>query len=483
MDGTQRVAADDSCVVRARMWSALLGASLLGAACTAEISGGVDMPPESENQVFAGSPGPMTGGAGAGAAGSSVSTGIPTRPTGAAGGGAGSSGAPGSAGGAGAEASSGMSRDGSAGMKAPPTMNTAGAGGGAAAAGSGGQEPQGPDEPTETDEVVPGGVRWLGRVDARDPNAARFSWAGSGFAAVLKGTTLSVKLTSQSSSVFYQSVIDGEPHDRFEVETGDHTVTLATGLSDEAHTVEVYRDTEADGPISVFRGFEAGMLLGSPRASGRFIEVIGDSISAGYGSLGSERHGSNAGPGCGANASNSSWFHTYSAVAARALDAEVSTLARSGFGMVRGYGQNTSVMPPLFDDTLAGSNSPAWTFEHKPQAVIINLGTNDWNGGDPGTAYETAYIEFVTEVRMRYPDAWILLTVGSSLEPNGAKQCGTRLGNIVEARMEAGDDKIDSFDIGLQDSSTTGCGWHPNAAEHMRMGMVLTQELKAVLNW
>jgi lysophospholipase L1-like esterase len=326
-------------------------------------------------------------------------------------------------------------------------------------------------------------VRFLGRVDARDPEAARFSWAGSGFAAVVEGTTISVRLTSQSSSVFYMPVIDGEPGERFEVKTGDQTVTLASGLSAAAHALEVYRDTEADGPISVFRGFEAGKLLGAPRASGRFIEIIGDSISAGYGSLGSERHGSNAGPGCGANAGNSSWFATYSSVAARALDAEVSTLARSGFGMVRGYGQNTNVMPPLFDDTLAGSNSPAWKFEHQPQAVIVNLGTNDWNGGDPGTSYETAYIKFVTEVRMRYPDAWILLTVGSSLEPDGAKQCGTRLGNIVEARMQAGDEKIDSFDIGLQDSSMTGCGWHPSAAEHKRMGMVLVEELKGRLGW
>jgi hypothetical protein len=84
---------------------------------------------------------------------------------------------------------------------------------------------------------------------------------------------------------------------------------------------------------------------------------------------------------------------------------------------------------------------------------------------------------------MRYPDAWILLTVGSSLEPASAKQCGTRLGNIVEARMQAGDDKIDSFDIGLQDSSMTGCGWHPSATEHMRMGMVLIKELQTHLGW
>lgn len=485
MNGTQRSAEQECHPHRAHAY-VLPTLALLAAACTAEITGGSELPPEAENQVFAGAPAPTTGAAGS--AGAAVSSGTK----------AGSMIATAGAGGlgaAGTEAASGKPRDAAAGAAGAMTpVNTGKAGSDAPQAGSGGaggsgaDEPDMPDEPDmdppdDMNEVVPGGVRFLGRVDDRNPDAARFSWAGSGFAAVVKGTTISARLTSQSSSVFYQSVIDGEEHERFEVKTGDHTVTLASGLDDAPHTVEVYRDTEADGPISVFRGFEAGMLLGSPRPSGRFIEVIGDSISAGYGSLGSERHGSNAGPGCGAKPSNSSWFHTYSAVAARELDAEVSTLARSGFGMVRGYGQNMNVMPPLFDDTLAGSNSPAWNFERKPQAVIINLGTNDWNGGDPGTAYETAYIKFVTEVRMRYPDAWILLTVGSSLEPDGARQCGTRLGNVVEARMEAGDDKIDSFDIGLQDSSMTGCGWHPSAAEHMRMGMVLVKELRARLNW
>ena len=478
MHGVRRVRTS-RCVEVGLVWTRF-GAALALGACTADITGGLDDPEPAESQMFAGAKAPVIGAETGGEAGARSLDNWA-----AAGSGSGSTRmeAGGDRGAAGA------------GAVAPPPTTAPVAGMDAPQAGTSGEEPEQstepepPDEPPveelpdEMDELVPGGVRFLGRVDARNPEAARFSWAGSGFAAVVKGSTISVRLTSQSSTVFYQSVIDGEPHERFEVKTGDHTVTLASGLSDEPHTVEVYRDTEADGPISVFRGFEAGMLLGAPRASGRFFEVIGDSISAGYGSLGSERHGSNAGPGCGANAGNSSWFHTYSSVAARALDAEVSTLARSGFGMVRGYGQNMNVMPPLFDDTLAGSNSPAWDFERQPQAVVINLGTNDWNGGDPGTSYETAYIRFVTEVRRRYPEAWILLTVGSSLEPSGARQCGTRLGNVVEARMEAGDDKIDSFDIGLQDSSMTGCGWHPSAAEHMRMGMVLVKELQDHLDW
>lgn len=341
------------------------------------------------------------------------------------------------------------------------------------------------DEPTPEREepVTSGSLRWLGRVDERDPEAVRFSWAGSGFAAQVKGSSISVRLISEDDSIYYMFVLDGEPGERFVVETGEHAITLATDLSDEVHELELYRDTEGDGATSVFLGFEQGAVVGAPEATGRFFEVVGDSISVGFGSMGMERHGDDPGPECGADHWNSSWFQTYEAIAARALDAEVSTLARSGFGVVRGYGQNMSVMPPLFDDTLAGEDDPIWGFKRQPAAVVINLGTNDWNGGDPGTPYETAYIAFVEEIRARYPDTWILMTIGPTLDPWPRDEVVERLQNVKSARERAGDEKIDIFDLGIQDTKVTGCSWHPSAAEHMRMGAILTEELRTRLDW
>jgi len=339
-------------------------------------------------------------------------------------------------------------------------------------------EPPAGDAPTE-----PGAVRWLGRVDDSDPDAVRFSWAGAGLIASVSGSTLSARIESENDDVYYQSVIDGEPVERFVVPVGEHVVTLGTALEPGVHTVELYRDTEGDGPVSIFRGFEEGFVVGAPEASGRFFEIVGDSITVGFGSLGTERHGDNPGPECGAEHANSSWFHTYGAIAARALDAEVSAIARSGYGMVRGYGQNMSVMPPLFDHTMGDQDEPTWSFERQPQAVVINLGTNDWNGGDPGTPYETAYVAFVTEVRERYPEAWILLTIGPSLDPGRKEQVVARLERVVSAREWSGERKIDIIDIGIQDTAVTGCSWHPSAAEHERMGAILTEELRTRLGW
>jgi hypothetical protein len=365
---------------------------------------------------------------------------------------------------------------------AKPAAGAAGddgdAGGAGAAGGAGGAG----EEPS-SGEVVKGAVRWVGRVDDRDPDAVRFSWAGTALKAIVKGAQLSVRLESVSASVYYRPVIDGEPRERFKVEEGEHTVVLADGLSDKEHEVELYRDTEADGPISVFHGFEAGTVVGAPAPSGRFLEIVGDSITVGFGSLGTERHGDNPGPECAADHSSSSWFKTYEAVAARELNAEVSTIARSGYGMYRGYGMNMNVMAPLFDYAVDDEEAPRWSFERIPDALIINLGTNDWNGGDPGSAFETAYSQFISNVRKHYPDTLILLTIGPTLEDGRKRQVEARLERVIAARNEAGDDKIARIDIGIQGTDVTGCSWHPSADEHARMGKVLAEELRNRLNW
>lgn len=483
-------------MIRQGLWLALL----LTAACTADITGGSEGSDASTEESMI-----DLGGAGssstAGSGGSSG--GKPPSPAAAGRGGAGAA-ASVSAGQAGRAPAAVSGGAGGAGTGGSPASAAGSGSAGAAAAGQGDDEPSdagmagaggamgdaGPDAPGPTDsgaggsgEVTPGGVRWVGRVDDRNPDAVRFSWAGAGFKAIVTGDTIAVRLESQGDAVYYQPVIDGEPGERIRVDQGEHTVTLASGLSAGEHRVELYRDTEGDGPVSVFLGFEEGTVVGAPAAPSRFFEVVGDSISVGYGSMKTERHGSNPGPGCSGDHSSSSWFQTYGAVAAREVDAELSTVARSGFGMVRGYGQNMNVMPPLFDDTIAGSNSPRWSFARVPDALIINLGTNDWNGGDPGTSFETAYLNFIEQVREHYPDTLILLTIGPTLEDGRKRQVEARLQQVIETRAGAGDDNLDMIDIGIQSTDVTGCGWHPSAAEHMRVGSVLAEELRARLGW
>jgi len=340
--------------------------------------------------------------------------------------------------------------------------------------------------------TITGAPRWTGRVDATNASAVKFAWQGAGLVATVNGTTVGVKLrTEGTSTVFFKTVVDGTPALRFEVTSGaDRTVTLASGLSAGDHLIELYRETEGMYGMSTFLGFTAGTVKGAPAASGRLIEVVGDSISAGYGNLGTEPHpGWVANPACHWTAENSSWFATYAAVAGRALNAEVSTLARSGWGMYRdNTGSITGVLSSVWGKALGTGNAAAWGFGPQPNAVVVNLGTNDWAKGDPGAAYETAYIAFLQQVRTKYPDAWIFCTIGSMLGQPELGQVKARLAAVVAARSGAGDTKVSTFDFGTQDmgpdgSVPTGCDWHPNVADNARMAEILKTQLKAKLGW
>ena len=80
------------------------------------------------------------------------------------------------------------------------------------------------------------------------------------------------------------------------------------------------------------------------------------------------------------------------------LGAEVSTIAASGRGVIRNYGGDTlGTMPMLYPQTLTNVATPLWDFHIQPQAVVINLGTNDIsnNKGDPGDAFRDTYVDLL----------------------------------------------------------------------------------------
>ncbi len=344
-----------------------------------------------------------------------------------------------------------------------------------------------------TGSVTTGGLRWVGRVDATVPEAVKFAWQGSGFLATVKGTTLTIKLQVEGpSTVYYQPVIDGTAGERFNVDPGEPVdVTLATGLTDTDHAVELYRETEGAYGVSTFLGFTAGTpAADAPAPNERLIEVVGDSISAGYGNLGSELHPNwVANPACSWTAENSSWYATYAAVAGRALGAEVSTIARSGWGISRDRDGGTNVLPNVYENALGTEDPSPWSFERQPSVVVVNLGTNDFNLGDPGMDYETAYVDFIATLRGHYPDAHIFLTSGSMLGEPALSQVKTHLTNVVATVESAtGDTKLVTFDMGTQNlgadgSVPSGCDWHPSAAEHERMAGILKEQLSANLGW
>ncbi len=323
-------------------------------------------------------------------------------------------------------------------------------------------------------------MRWVGRVDLTDAQHPRFSWSGTGFVASFSGTSLSIQINSSGAFIF-KPVVDGTAGATLTIPGGLQTASVASGLGAGMHTVELYRQTEGSQGDSQLMGITVGggALATPPAAPARLIEVIGDSISCGYGTLGTLSD-SDCFP------TESAW-DTYEAVAARALGADVSTIAMSGQGAYRNYGGDmTNTLPMVYTRALTNDASPAWDFRTQAQAVIVNLGTNDISNGkgDPGTPFETAYTGLLASVRGKYPGALIVCIIGPLLSGTDLTTIEGHIQSSVNARVAAGDHNVELFNqIAAQTSDKAACQYHPDPAENQIMAAQIVTELRARLGW
>jgi lysophospholipase L1-like esterase len=307
----------------------------------------------------------------------------------------------------------------------------------------------------------------------------RFAWSGSGMLARFSGTSVGVRLTGAQQ---YTVLIDGALQPKL-TSTGDLD-PLASDLALGEHTVEVYRRTEANQGEAQFLGFDfgAGQLLAPPPAAEHRIEIIGDSISAGYGDEGTLP--------CGFSPDTENHYVTYGAIAARNLDADLVTVAWSGKGVVCNYGDDaaacTDPMPIYYDRILPDRADSVWSFaSYQPQAVVINLGTNDFSTTvDPASAdFETAYAALLERVRAAYPDAFILCTVGPLLGGADLTTARAAISGGVAAFEAAGGSNVRAWEMNVTNGEPPGCDYHPNLATHQAMADALTAELQAELGW
>jgi lysophospholipase L1-like esterase len=330
-----------------------------------------------------------------------------------------------------------------------------------------------PDLDAEDDDGPPPAledIHYSGRFDWSNPSEPRFEWSGTSIAASFDGTGVSVVLDAWSQN-FFEVIVDGAPSSVIEVSSGEAAYPLASGLAAGEHTVEIFRRTEAWMNPVTFKGFvvEGGAIVPSPWPWAHGLEFIGDSITAGYGALG-------VGPDCPFSAETESAYVSYAGVAARDLDASAHLLAWSGKGVYQNYGGGRDeLMPVLYERTIPTEADSAWDFSFHPDAVIINLGTNDFSVEVDQTAFEAAYVDLILQIRGHHPDAAIYCVGGYTLND-------TATDYITNAIAASADANVQLLDLPPVDSSEGwGCDWHPSAATHERIGHLVAERLGADL--
>ena len=337
--------------------------------------------------------------------------------------------------------------------------------------------PQGGPADAAPTPPPPSTVKLVGRFDTTDPAAVRFAWSGSMIAGRFKGTGITARLHDDGKNVF-QVIVDGEPKAVFKAQPGRDSYPLAEGLPDGVHDIAIYKRTEAQVGEAVFLGFDPrGTMLPAPPPSERRMELIGDSITTGYG---------NEGPGavCTFNPEEQNQYVTYGAVAARALNAEHVTIAWSG----KTIGQMTD----FYERTLPSRPESKWNFKAwVPQLVVMNIGTNNFATYDPGeTKYVRIYTNLFERVRAAYPDAFVVCMLGPMLTdvyPPGKQNLtlARRYMRSAMAKIKAsGETKYEYVELPEQKHSDgLGCGFHPSVKTHKLMADRLVTIAHERLGW
>jgi lysophospholipase L1-like esterase len=333
-------------------------------------------------------------------------------------------------------------------------------------------------------QVTPYAADFSGRVDRNDGGGPRMAWSGTSFSLRFSGSEISFAVrdlpkTADEEGQTYPNrlrvALDDQVEEIYLPQLGElHWKSPA--LKRGEHRLHVFKQTEAMvGEVQLLGLQVRGRVLPPAPRLTRRLEIIGDSFTAGYGNEGADEK-------CPFSAQTENHWESYGQRAARAVGAELVVTAWSGRGVMRNHSAKAplEVMPQLWERTLPARAESKWDFSRfLPDAVVINLGANDFVGGDPGREFADAYWALLEKVRSRYPQAHLLC---ATFTQEGGLVAA--VDEAVKQRVEQGDGKISRLVFPpRQPEHNRGCNWHPGLATHAVHGEVLAQALREKLGW
>ncbi len=319
-------------------------------------------------------------------------------------------------------------------------------------------------------------MRFVGRVQ-KSESSARYAWSGAGFVARFVGTGASVHMDDHGS--MHTVLVDGREREPVVTRAGKRVYRVVENLSQGEHLLEFYRRNEPSLGTTTLFGLtiDQGKVVSPPAKKPLLLEVVGDSITCGYGNLGDS-------PECPFSPETENHYLSYGAVAARLLGAEVSTVAWSGRGVVKNYGgEEGAHIPEMYDRVLPRDPESLWTFSSPADAIIVNLGTNDFSTepDPPVDRFAAAYERLLWVMRERNPQAVILATIGPMLSGEALGRARRAIALAVQARKQAGDSRVFEYQLQAKNSDP-GCHFHPGIETHRAMGIELARELERKLS-
>ena len=335
-----------------------------------------------------------------------------------------------------------------------------------------------------------------------------FNWTCAGFTVRFTGSVLKGRLVALGDKMpafpgmpepapdypCFGVVADGgELEGRRECREEDAWYPLFEGAPGE-HTLRVVKLSEnARGKLGLLALETDGELLPAGKNEKKVIEVVGDSITCGFGN---EAEGSSFEFRTG---EENGWM-SYAALAARELDCEWSLVCESGIAASRpqqAFFMQNHAMDDIYAytdelyDKRRGAEPARWDFAaHPSDIVVLNLGTNDATpirfSQDPlGVDAQEAHFQekfraLIQQVRsLNGKNTLIVCSLGSMdyfLYDRIAAA-------VSDYRADTGDERIFAFKYLPINNMSEGVGaaGHPSMKTHLRMAKELAFRLRPYL--
>ena len=333
---------------------------------------------------------------------------------------------------------------------------------------------------TSTGVVTPYDRRivYVGRWDNRDPYGPKGSWSAVEARVEVKGSGVQARI-QDSGSDWLQIEVDGRPTQAVQLTVGVQAIEV-TAPKPGVHTFGFIKRTEPFVGTTQFLGFEPiGGEVIQARRKKRHLALIGASMTCGFGNEGATADEP-------FRPATENVYMSYGCIAARAVDADVEIEAWSGKKM-----WPDETMAAIYDLTSPMDPNSVYDFKSaSPEAIVINLSTNDFSKGNPDEAgWTSAYKGFIGRLRTHYPKAWIYPSLGSMMtdRPESRKPLSTARGyltRVVDSLRMAGDKHLRFLEFDpMQDDDGSGAGHHPSILTHERMAGKLEEALHRDLKW
>jgi len=304
----------------------------------------------------------------------------------------------------------------------------------------------------------------------RGNKAGELIYNGSGVRINAKFSELWVNLNSEfdAQEQWLAVLLNGTPISRFMVQKGQSKLCLLRGMNpDTAKEVTILRETQhMVGDSLKLLGLELDGQLLPVRERKYKIEVIGDSITSGEGSIGSiaEQDWISA---------FFSYTNSYPYKLESPLDADVRVFSQSGFGLTCSWdGHKFGALPRyygqerIFDD--AQHDFSSW----QPNAIVVNLGTNDRNANADSSDFQNGVLEFLKLLRRNNPKSHIVWATGIHGVPYP--------GEVLEAVRQFADPNCGILELPEQAPDALGAREHPGEKAHTTAAYALAEYLQNV---